>query len=409
MEEEKEKFEKELEFLKESFDSEVISEEEYLSGKERIEKQLNELKTKEQPEEKKDGQEPKKEEEIKKPKKTKEVEPEKEEIKPEEEKTEEIIEKEEIQKTISSSTEEKPETEEKIKQEEEIEEDTKKGLNWKFLVAGLLGVILIGIFIASFFNEKEANEEIVSEEIEDDYIEEPTIAEFIACSSDEECYEEGKIGTCINLGTEDAKCEFKDITKTKLTIVTTEDCFNCDTSRVLKLLKGLFPSLYLESLDYGSEEGKKLVDGLKIDALPTYIFDENLDNTFNFEKIKGAFEEINGRFVMNKEASGANYFLNRGIISNRLDVFLIEGEISTVKTEQSLEEFLELFGDNINLFKHNKEDSLTRELEIKTFPTFLINNKIKFSGVQSANKIKENFCQLNNLEGCSEELSKSLI
>src|SRR3989338_1014653 len=37
---EKEKIEKELEFLRESFESEVISEEEYLSGKARLEKQL---------------------------------------------------------------------------------------------------------------------------------------------------------------------------------------------------------------------------------------------------------------------------------------------------------------------------------------------------------------------------------
>jgi len=39
MQEEKEKLEKDLKFLKESFDSEVISEEEYLTGKERIERQ----------------------------------------------------------------------------------------------------------------------------------------------------------------------------------------------------------------------------------------------------------------------------------------------------------------------------------------------------------------------------------
>jgi len=48
MNEEKEKLEKELEFLKESFDSEVISEEEFLSGKERIQKHLSQLNSEEQ-------------------------------------------------------------------------------------------------------------------------------------------------------------------------------------------------------------------------------------------------------------------------------------------------------------------------------------------------------------------------
>ena len=46
MEEEKRKLEKELDFLKESFDSEVISEEEYITGKERVERQLKGLKDK---------------------------------------------------------------------------------------------------------------------------------------------------------------------------------------------------------------------------------------------------------------------------------------------------------------------------------------------------------------------------
>lgn len=443
MEKEKEKLEKELEFLRESFESEVITEEEYVSGKERIERHLNELKNKEQKsEERKEYAEAAEENEIepakkaeKKRKTKKSAIKEKEEFeeKPEEAKEEKITEEEYIQKEEIEAAEEK-EPEEKIEQEEFEEEDTEKTMpasdeeepetveepkqkeetvtaagskrNWKFFIAGFLALVIIIVLAVPFFNGKN------TAEVENNNIGENSghaAAEFIACSSDEECKEEGKIGTCINPGTKDSECEFMDIAVTELIVVNTEDCFNCDTTRVLKLLKESFPGLYVNSLDYNSDEGKNLINGLGIEMLPAYIFDANLSNSFNFEKMKGAFNEIDGRYIMNKEASGASYFINREIIPKRLDLFLIEGEPSAIKTEQNLEEFLNLFKGNVRLFKHDKNDSLTKELKIKTFPVFLINNKIRFSGVQPPDKIRENFCQMNELKECSEELSKNLI
>ena len=445
MEKEKEKLEKELEFLKESFESEVISEEEYISGKERIEKHLNELKNKEQESEErkeyaegtaeeKEIEAAKKTEKKKKTKKNirkekeevkenpeEEVEEEKEiekgylekeeievaeEKKPEEEIEQEEFEEEDIQKTISTPDEEEPRRDEESKQEEEIAPNTGNKRNWKFFIAGFLALVIIIVLAVPFFNGKNTTG------VENSNIGENlghAAAEFIACNSDKECEEEGKIGTCINPGSKDSECEFRDIVATELVVVNTKDCFNCDTTRVLNLLKESFPGLYVNSLDYNSDEGEKLINELGIEMLPAYIFDANLTNTFNFEKMKSAFKEVNGKYIMNKEASGASYFINREIIPKRLDVFLIEGEASTLKTEQNLEEFLNLFKGNVRLFKHDKNDSLTKELKIKTFPAFLINNKIRFSGVQPPDKIRENFCQLNALKECSEELSKNLI
>ena len=439
---EKEKLEKELEFLKESFESEVISEEEYISGKERIEKHLNELKNKEQEsEERKEYAEgiaeEKKIEAAKKTEKKKKIkkntkkekeefeekpeeaaeeekeiekEEEEEEIKAEEEKyeekPEEEFEEEDIEKTTPASDEEEPKRVEQSKQEEGIASNTGNKRNWKFFIAGLLALVIIAVLAVPFFNGKNTAE-VKNNDIGENLGH--VAAEIIACSSDKECEEEGKIGTCINPGTKDSECEFRDIVATELIVVNTKDCFNCDTTRMLNLLKESFPGLYVNSLDYSSDEGKNLINDLGIEMLPAYVFDANLSNAFNFEKMKGAFNGIDGKYAMNQEASGASYFISREIIPKRLDVFLIEGEPSAVKTEQNLEEFLNLFKGNVRLFKHDRNDPLTKELKIKTFPVFLINNKIRFSGVQPPDKIRENFCQLNALEECSEELSKNLI
>jgi len=417
MEQEKEKLQKELEFLKESFDTEVISEEEYLSGKERVEKQLKDLEVKTQKEKKSRRKEPEKEEENPEEeiideknspeKEYDEMETESEESEyAQEEKHEdeaEEIEKNEVQKTITETREERRHEKFEEKPEDEIPVTFKKNGRWKFFAIGLL-VVMIAIFAVQFFSSENPDAEKALPEADIN----SAVKEFIACNSDKECREEGKIGICTNPGTKNAECEFKDDAKAGLVIINAKDCFNCDTSRVLKLLKELFPNLDVNNLDYDSKEGGKLAGELGIEALPAYIFDSNLSNAFNFGKAKSAFDKAGNKYIMNKEASGATYFVKRDVIPGRLDVFLADDGAS-LKAERNLKEFLDLFGNNIKFAKHNKNDPLAAELKINTFPTFLINNKIKFSGVQPADKIKENFCMMNKIKECSEELSKNLI
>ena len=89
-------------------------------------------------------------------------------------------------------------------------------------------------------------------------------------------------------------------------------------------------------------------------------------------------------------------------------MFLQSGQEASSKAEENLKEFLETF-DNIVFEKHNTNSQIVKELGINTFPAFLINNKIKFGGVQSADKIRGNFCQLNKVTECALGLSKSLV
>ena len=80
--------------------------------------------------------------------------------------------------------------------------------------------------------------------------------------------------------------------------------------------------------------------------------------------------------------------------------------------DNNLNEFLDLFKNQVQFTKHiiteEGKEELSEELGITSYPTFLINNQIKFGGIQSANSIKEKFCSLNNISGCEKELPKNI-
>ncbi|MBI2652733.1 hypothetical protein HYX00_04680, partial [Candidatus Woesearchaeota archaeon] len=76
--------------------------------------------------------------------------------------------------------------------------------------------------------------------------------------------------------------------------------------------------------------------------------------------------------------------------------------------EKNLKEFLDAFKE-VKFDKYLSNELLAKELNIKTFPTFLINNRVKFSGVHTAETVKENFCKMNKLKECEKGLSKNLV
>ena len=83
-----------------------------------------------------------------------------------------------------------------------------------------------------------------------------------------------------------------DFESPRFRILSGTECFNCGSARVLKFLGELFPGLYLETLDFESEEGEELVKNLGSEVLPLFVFDENLSNTFNFDKMNYLIDVI---------------------------------------------------------------------------------------------------------------------
>lgn len=407
----KERLEQELRFLKESFEAEVISREEFEKGKERIEKKLKEIdKITKEPykEQNNELQEGKSKEEQNK------------------EQTPEKVEKTESESTIEAKTGEKIKL--KVIQDEaeehehfepipikvdatkkieeyapetpkiEIREEKKESKFFKYSIVFVV-LVLVMFFSYSFLKGSSLkSQEKISQ------------VKFVsACSSNDDCKQEGKEGTCISPGTKDAKCEFKDVQKVNVIVLNDrKNCFNCNTQRVLSILEDWFGAINAKEIAYDTGEGRNLTEKFDIELLPAYILDENTTKKSRFEQFKQTFAKKDGDYILSEDASGSTFFFKRDSIPNKLDLFVILDDNASIKAEKNLREFLEAFKD-VKFEKHLSTDKLSEELRIKNFPAFLVNNRVKFSGVQTAETIKNNFCKLNKDKACEKSLDKSLV
>jgi len=366
---------------------EVLEEQEKKEAEDEVKEQKELFEKEEKIEEEKPAEEVKREDKIKEDEEVKTIEEAKKEEAIQEGKPLEEVEKEE------AIDEKKPEfIEEKIKNDKKI-----------FVYVAVILILGFGLWFLFFAGK---GDEIAVEEVFSPINNQLSL---IACNSDKDCSEERKIGTCENPGQENAECKYIDDVEIKLTILNTKNCFNCETGRVLSILYNFYPNLDIENVDIESEKGKEIIEMFNLKALPAYIFSSSFTEAFNFNKLASSFDEIDGNFVMKTTVANANYYLEREEIPNNLDLFLKPNEVVSSQAEENLKQFLGAFDGKVNFEKHNTDAQIVQELGLNTFPAFLVNNKIKFSGVQSADKIKENFCKLNKIEECELELSKSLV
>ena len=405
----KERLEQELRFLKESFEAEVISKEEFEKGSDRIEKKLKEIKKteKEHPEEKQElAKEQKKDDAIEN------IEAGKIKLRViQDEPHEADIQTEEIQETwqkeiLKEDVPEKPKWAEEQKKESKL-----------FRYAAVFVVLMLVLFFSySLFKPMKISDfqGMVNQKdvLADKKItQEPALSSkfAVACGSNDDCGQEGKEGKCLEPGTKNAKCEFKEISKTNVIVLNDrKDCFNCDAQRVLGIIEGLVGSINSKEIDYNTAEGKNIAEKFDAKALPLYLLEENITKKPKFEEFKRLFAKKDGNYVLNEDVAAPNLYIKREVMQNKLDFFAISDDNASIRAEKNLNEFLETFHD-VKFNRHLSKDKLAEELNIRTFPAFLVNNRVRFSGVHSAETIKENFCKLNKLPECEKSLSKSLV
>lgn len=426
---EKEKLEEELKLLKESYSLDVITKGEYEDAKRRIESKIKEIERKESSElndiqlnqDKKEtiaqkGQkaekayekpaEEKYEDEINQEAQKTEInglESAREEAKQEEKaKSAEEIAEEEVAKAIRQSEQKKEKLAEVPEPEEykQIEIFPAEGSKKLYAYAGIALVVAIGLYFFVFAENTNSDSAAIGQNAEK--------ISLIACGKNDDCRGDGKAGICINPGKESSECQYINDPKVHLTILNGK-CFNCGTERVLSMLDGFFPNIEQKSVDIGSEEGKQIAEEYKIYILPAYIFDSGIKDTYNYEKFATAFSEADGSYIMKSTVANSNYYTNREEITNRLDLIAKPGQLASQEAEENLKEFLEAFKGKVAFEKHDANSALAKQLGVNTFPVFLLNNKVKFNGVQSAQKIKENFCEMNSVTECSVKLTESLV
>ncbi len=87
-----------------------------------------------------------------------------------------------------------------------------------------------------------------------------------------------------------------------------KDCPACDPSEVLKWMKRFLPTMIVKEVAADSDEGKKIIEENKLNTLPSFVFNKELENSafYNEEQnVKMLFNEKNDNFVLNLVAMGA--------------------------------------------------------------------------------------------------------
>jgi hypothetical protein len=159
------------------------------------------------------------------------------------------------------------------------------------------------------------------------------------CYSDNDCKEEGLVGSCQNPGTLKAGCVFTKPNKVNLLVISVKDCVVCKEEPLVNSLKKKFPGMVVRSIDYMDPPAQKLIKDLSIQGLPAYIFGREVEKEDNFDSIKDDLQLIGDTYLFKPQAAGIAYFFNRQVKKGNLDLFFSIFEKDAAGLLTAVEEF----------------------------------------------------------------------
>jgi glutaredoxin len=319
---------------------------------------------------------------------------------------------------------------------------------------------------------------------------------------------------CEELDEKPQKCEdLPEPVAVNLVVLNDKRCVECQAAQgLVAQLKGLFPGLVVEELDYMSEKGKALYDSSELTFVPAFLFDTTVSEGEGYAQVQrylipqgehlslqvganfnpkmeicdnGIDDTGNGKTDCEEEACKGN-MVCRDEIDENLQVFImsdcpygrkaiealkgfndvvkdVDYEVHYIASETSPGTFNSLHGqyevdENIIQLCANKysEDSwfdylycrstkgvngkdwkvcaeetgvdvdaveecfdgtegkalhsedikIANALGVGSSPTWLANNKYKFSGID-AETVQQNYCQYNDVSGCENVIAAS--
>lgn len=313
-------------------------------------------------------------------------------------------------------------------------------------------------------------------------------------------------------GSKAKKCaELPPPPEVKLTVLTDARCKQCgmQVARLQSHFSGMMPGLKASSVDYASEEGKKLYADNGLDRLPVFIFDSNVEKVDEMRRFIGRAKRVGDNRILemgnfdpkaeicdnNIDDTGngkvdcadetcQNTLICRQEVKGKLEVFVMsqcpygvralnavkevldaipsvdfhvnyiaDGNVDNLSSmhgqaevDEDIRELcaIKLYGKNNKFMDYvlcrnknirsadwkscavngidaaamekciNEEGKklladnlkIAKGLEIGASPTWIANNKFKFSGID-ANSIKENWCSHNQgAAGCDKQLTQ---
>jgi len=184
------------------------------------------------------------------------------------------------------------------------------------------------------------NCKIEEERLSDKLADDPAIKAILpSCYTDVNCRKEGMVGSCQNPGELRSSCLFTKPNKVSLLIINAKDCLVCQAEPALGFLKRGFPGIAAQHLYLPDSAAQKLVNELKIQALPAYLLGREVEKEKNFDKMKDNLELNAGFYLLKPQLSGISYFLNRKPKKGSFDLFLSLFDKDTLQLLEAVKEF----------------------------------------------------------------------
>ncbi len=99
--------------------------------------------------------------------------------------------------------------------------------------------------------------------------------------------------------------------KVTLTVLNDPGCASCDTSQILSELTGqIFPKTTVRTVDVNSPQGQALAEKYEINAIPAYIYEKDVEDSANFERVAKAMLDKGDAYLIHPAATRAGKYLN---------------------------------------------------------------------------------------------------
>jgi hypothetical protein len=184
------------------------------------------------------------------------------------------------------------------------------------------------------------------------------------CSTDADCNRPGMIGVCQAPGEKISRCLWQEIVKVPAIVIEPQECRSCQTSGVVNQLRMFFPGLEVEYLKASDQKAKELIDQIKIDMLPAYIFTKEVERESSFADFQKMAILVDGKYYLKPEFSGVSFFLNRKTEKNKLDLFLVLTSPGMYQSAKIAQDIGKNKKDNMAVKVHflGLEDAKTRKI-----------------------------------------------
>jgi len=87
-------------------------------------------------------------------------------------------------------------------------------------------------------------------------------------------------------------------------VVNDSSCKECDVTDAVKMMKRVMPTLLVKEVQFDSEDGKTLIEQMKIKSLPAFVFDESVTKTDIYAQAQDIFQKQDSNYLIDTAQIG---------------------------------------------------------------------------------------------------------